>query len=81
MGYSAPCLSQIVSDQILTSSLSPWFASVLIASQVVGSLSGPPLSDVVGRRRLLILLCPLSSLGWLLVATAHSSYQIFLARF
>ena len=81
MGYSATCLSQIVSDEILTSSESPWFASVLIASQVVGSLSGPPLSDVVGRRRLMILLCPVSTLGWILVATAQSSYQLFLARF
>ena len=53
-------------------SFSPHFtASILVVGQVIGCLLGGPISDLIGRRKSLLIFLTLSLIGWFILASSH----------
>ena len=51
---------------------SPHFtASILVVGQVIGCLLGGPISDLIGRRKSLLIFLTLSLIGWFILASSH----------
>jgi len=80
IGFSAPCLAQLVDEAVLDEKQLAWFASCLVIGQVPGSILGPPLADKVGRRTTCLIASLLSLASWILLSTAQSGWLILLAR-
>jgi len=80
IGFSAPCLAQLVDEGVLDESQLAWFASCLVIGQVPGSILGPPLADRIGRRTACLVASVLSLASWILLSTVQSGWLILLAR-
>jgi MFS family permease len=80
IGFSAPCLAQLVDEAVLGENQIAWFASCLVIGQVPGSILGPALADKVGRRSACLIASVLSLVSWILLSTVHSGWLILLAR-
>jgi len=80
IGFSAPCLAQLVDEAILDKNQLAWFASCLVIGQVPGTILGPPLADKIGRRTACLVGSVVSLMAWILLSTVQSGWVILLAR-
>jgi len=80
IGFSAPCLSQLTKEAILTADELGWFPGSLVLGQLLGILLGPLLADLVGRRLTCLLAAVASFASWLLLSTSQLGWALLLAR-
>jgi len=80
IGFSAPCISQLVTEDILTSEELSWFPGSLVLGQVLGILLGPLLADLAGRRTTCLFAAVASFASWLFLSTSQLGWALLLAR-
>lgn len=85
-GWCSPSLPALLSDESplptgpITIDESNWISSILCIGLTLGALLSGPLSGRLGRIRLLMVLVPIQSVGWLLVIFAQNVYYLYGSR-
>ncbi|XP_076362234.1 facilitated trehalose transporter Tret1-2 homolog [Tachypleus tridentatus] len=83
IGYTAPALPKMIlpsSPVVITEDQGTWFASLMAVGALVGGLTGGPLSEILGRKKTLILMNIPFILGWLLVVFANGVSMLYVGR-
>ena len=80
IGFSSPCLSQLVKEEFFSQENSSWFASTLVVGQIFGSLLGPVLADRVGRRKTCAIGAFFSIIGWAVLGLGSAEWMLFAGR-
>ena len=64
----------------LNSNEASWFASIDLFSIMIFAPLGGTLSNWLGRKKTMIILSPIASFGWILLADSSSKYLLFAGR-
>ncbi|XP_015597134.1 facilitated trehalose transporter Tret1 [Cephus cinctus] len=89
MGWSSPILPKLQVDPIaddnplgivVSSEQGSWIGSLVAFGAIFGSIIAGVLGEKYGRKRALLLGAVPSVVGWILIGTATSIYQIYVAR-
>jgi len=80
IGFSSPCLSQMVKEEFFSQESSSWFASTLVIGQVFGSVLGPVLADRIGRRKGCAIAAFFSITGWAIMGLSSVEWMLFAGR-
>ena len=80
IGYSSPCINQLLREEFFDQENSSWFASSLVVGQIFGTLLGPVLADRVGRRKACAVAAFCSIFGWSLIGLSSVQWMLFAGR-
>ncbi|XP_013784835.1 facilitated trehalose transporter Tret1-like [Limulus polyphemus] len=83
IGFTAPALPKMIipsSPVILTEDQGTWFASLMAVGALVGGLTAGPVSEILGRKKALILMNIPFILGWLLIVLANGISMLYVGR-
>jgi len=80
VGFSSPCLAQVVEEGVLTPWELEWFAGSLVLGQVLGILMGPLWANWVGRRLACLLAAAASFASWIVLSSGHKGWVVLAGR-
>ncbi|CAH1111668.1 unnamed protein product [Psylliodes chrysocephalus] len=83
-GWTSPSLPALTDGSYkfrITNSEASWLAVILLAGTVLGAVIAGRLTDILGRKKIILITSVPLWIGWITIGLAKSSTALFVARF
>lgn len=83
-GWTSPSLPHLIGGTYkfqITNDEASWIAVILLAGTVLGALIAGKLTDILGRKKVILMTTVPLLVGWLMIGSAESATSLYVARF
>lgn len=83
-GWTSPSLPHLTSGTykfLITNDEASWVAATLLAGTIVGALIAGKLTDILGRKKVILITSFPLLFGWLIIGFAENAAMLYIARF